>query len=202
MIPSRLLTLWALVSPVFADEIVGFWTLYSFRRSCSPADGQCQYSFGLTENSDSGGDIDCFLTVKGTPQSDFTSQYCDQRFVVNGGWNVTGDPNETFITVVVTDLEADAYAFFSFRETEFSEFGIIMDSPTRPAYAVGSLGSLGPQGSQEDEDDDDDGDEDVLVVRQDPGDLGKMQISQLRRREYLLQWPQCREPKPISLCVK
>jgi hypothetical protein len=195
MIPFYLLALsWTTSTPVLTHPttVVGHWTINGLTRICSPADQQCKYSFGLDEHTGRANMANCRLTVAGNPESDFPSMHCDERFLVQGGWNVTGGPDDHFITVVVTDLSMPAYAFFSFREKDFNENGVAESSMTRPAYTVGDFGP-GPAESAEqwdesdsdgdDGDDDDDSDDESLVKRQD-GDLGKMQISQLRRCEY------------------
>jgi len=216
VIPCLFTLLWAFLLAALAAsagtgvgaDVVGNWTLYGFSRSCSAEDNKCQYSFDLNENTGPENYLNCFLTVNGTYQSDFHNQYCNERFVVDGGWNRDDGPKGAFIVVVVTDLAVGANAFFSFKEQDFEDVGIVEYTESSPAYSLSAAWETKRQRDGGDDvavaaagvgDYDHDSNEHTispplgsqggvgtgageLVARQ-QDDLGKMQIQQLRRSE-------------------
>ncbi|KAK0652935.1 hypothetical protein B0T16DRAFT_455254 [Cercophora newfieldiana] len=208
MILSSLLVLfWTVFAPVLAapTTIVGQWTLSGLRRSCSPTDNKCEYNFSLDEHTGPENVMICTFTVDGTAESDFGSKACSNnpRLHVQAGWNKTGAPEDVFMTLVVTDMQLSADSFFGYKETDFGELGIVMQSITRPAYSIGTFGpdpaesgaeSDLASGSDNDDDDEDDSDDDIVkrrdyededgwivVEARQTRDLGKVQISDLRR---------------------
>jgi len=106
-----------------ARQIIGYWTISSFSRSCSPIDNLCNYAFELREGSDLNADsYVCIMSADGTSQTDFSQRMCagfEVRFLVNGGWN--GHGKTAFLTLVVTDQVAGGYAFFRFAEGSFDK---------------------------------------------------------------------------------
>ncbi|KAK4137987.1 hypothetical protein BT67DRAFT_432131 [Trichocladium antarcticum] len=91
-----------------------------------------------TKNSDSDAPTTCAFTITTAPgttalanQTDFQNQPCGRRpgsgsgsgsgsgraFLVNGGWDAAGSG---FVTLVVTDVAAEAYAFFGYGDAELA----------------------------------------------------------------------------------
>jgi hypothetical protein len=197
MLP-KLLLYSTLLTPILAlpTTIIGQWTLAGVRRTCSPTENRCTMAFSLDENRGPEDKVSCVFDFEGHAESDFGSRPCGDRFLVQGGWNTTaGKPEESFLTLVVTDKKINAYGFFGVREQEFGQFGMVNTPITRPAYTVGEFG-LEPEGSDwdsnpdsevdydsdwdNDEDSDSGSDEERLAKRQDPT---LVQVSNLRRCE-------------------
>jgi hypothetical protein len=192
MVPKFLLYS-TLLTPILAlpTTIVGQWTLTSVHRACSPTDNRCTMSFGLDENRGPQDKVSCYFDYEGNAESDFGSRPCNNRFLVQGGWNTTaGKPEESFLTIVITDKQINAYGFFGVREQEFDEVGMVNTPITRPAYTIGEFGPELEGSGQDsshvdydgdwDSDEDSDSDEERLVKRQEPA---LVQVSDLRRRE-------------------
>ena len=119
---------------------VGRWSLFHFQFLCEDATS-CSYSFLIDETPDSHDGSSgewCIFTITaadGQPASNtsFAETACAglSQYSINGGWDVHG-----FITVVVTDLNIDQYAFFSY------DISLIADGQTvhmneQPSYRVG-----------------------------------------------------------------
>ncbi|KAK0619288.1 hypothetical protein B0T14DRAFT_566167 [Immersiella caudata] len=193
MLPQLLLYS-TLLTPILAlpATIVGHWTLKGLRRTCSSIDNMCEMSFILDENRGHDGVVACAFKYVGGAETDFGSLPCNDRVLVQGGWNTTaGTPEESFLTLVVTDKKIDAYGFFGAREQDFDQNGMVLIAVTRPAYRVGQFGpepvgnepeswSESESGSDggSDEDGDSDSDEERRVRRQ---DSVLVQVSDLRR---------------------
>ena len=179
-------------------HIIGYWTLYGFSRRCSPTDNQCDYTFDLTQDESGASQparrqaeggrsgknyTQCAFAVTGGSETDFANVRCapPSRLAVNGGWDRTsGDNSKNFLTLVVTDLSLNAYAFFSSREDEFiDDTGVVAATPTRPAYLVGTFDVATAAVA--------------VVVERDLGALQRLQIARLHRCEPPL-------PPPFGWC--
>ncbi|KAL2136806.1 hypothetical protein VTI74DRAFT_1458 [Chaetomium olivicolor] len=134
--------------PLIAAEILGSWTIYALTRHSNPDDTACTYGLTLEVAYDhSSADVHathdrdiqtCSFTIHSTSppttdhttsgssrtqqasQTDFTAQPCGSRFSVNGGWDREGG----FLTLVMTDVTRDAYAFFGYQEEELRVGGM------------------------------------------------------------------------------
>ena len=121
-------------------QIVGQWSLISFYRQCEGA--ECAYSFNIQEEPEQPSSP-CRFTVSGAAQgrpgsqADFQNAVCatdlQSPYKVNGGWDPSG-----FITIVVTNTEKNAYAFFGYRDTELQQGQV--ETKTSAAYRVGTFG--------------------------------------------------------------
>jgi len=119
------------------------WTVSDFNRICSDDGVQCNYSFKFDEHSGQGDATYCAFPVSGLggsipgSQKPFQAVACHQddiedRFRINGGWDSNG-----FLTIVVSDLDKNAHAFFGFLERELSSPDPIEDKNS-PALNIGT----------------------------------------------------------------
>ncbi|KAK5660138.1 hypothetical protein OQA88_13607 [Cercophora sp. LCS_1] len=115
--------------------VIGEWTVYGFYRDCTREANSCDYHFIIDENTNSKDVAECKFSVKGHGETDFRDKHCGERFRVNGGWAQRGT-GDSFVTVVVTDVEKGAYGFFGFRADEFERVGSSKPSSTKPAYKI------------------------------------------------------------------
>lgn len=121
-------------------DTVGYWTLHNFQLFCDPEGATCAYSFAISQDTGSSTSDQCLFTVDGeggkpANQTDFQALNClgNGQYKVNGGWSQEG-----FVTVVVTDVNENLYAFFAYSSGSIEQ-GQTVDEQTRPAYKVGTF---------------------------------------------------------------
>ncbi|KAK4190679.1 hypothetical protein QBC35DRAFT_63066 [Podospora australis] len=140
------------LTPLASAELLGQWEVYNVFRDCSHNGFSCRYWFSLTEkmNNLDGTQYfryaDCWWDVISpnpavTPanQTNFDSKDCNgvhnEKFSINGGWS-----NDGFFTIVPTDLNLGAYAFFSFTDQGLANGKVVDDIIVEPAFRVGTFG--------------------------------------------------------------
>ncbi|KAK0635501.1 hypothetical protein B0T17DRAFT_45682 [Bombardia bombarda] len=128
-----------------SHEAVGKWSLWGFRRLCADDETNCRYTFDIVDDNSAERESHlCSLSVDASgnlpsDETSFSSIDCSDsgdgtRFQVNGGYNVTGQ----FLTIVVTDVEAQQNAFFGYRQDEIGNF----DIPAAKTSDVFSIGTF------------------------------------------------------------
>lgn len=121
-------------------ESVGYWTLHNFQLFCDAAGITCVYNFSISEDEGATQGNQCMFTVDGQDgkpanQTDFKGYNClvNPAYKINGGWS-----DQDFVTIVVTNVYQDTYAFFAYPADKIVE-GESVEEQTRLAYKVGTF---------------------------------------------------------------
>jgi len=121
-------------------DTVGYWTLHNFQIFCDSEGVTCAYHFSISQDEGSTPGNQCLFTVDGKDgkpanQTDFQALDClgNQQYRVNGGWSQEG-----FVTIVVTNVNEDLYAFFAYSADKLGE-GKTVEEQTRLAYKLGTF---------------------------------------------------------------
>lgn len=109
-------------APGGSTEALGSWTISDFRRLCPADTNECQFSFLLTESSESE-PVPCSFTVAGSEgqpaaKAGFAGARCTETdtYSINSGWDEAG-----FIVMTVNNNARGLLSFFGFEDAELAD---------------------------------------------------------------------------------